>query len=49
MIFSRIVYDGQFSFVTIYKVGKYMMPCVLKICSDLKSCVVYSSFLSSSL
>ncbi len=26
MIFSRVVYDAQFSFVTIYKVGKCMMP-----------------------
>ncbi len=30
MIFSRVVYDAQFSFVTIYKVGKCMMPSVLK-------------------
>ncbi len=43
MIFSHVVYDAQFSFVTIYKVGKCMMPSVLKICSDFKSCVVYSS------
>ncbi len=43
MIFSRVVYDAQFSFVTIYKVGKCMMPSVLKICSDLRSRVVYSS------
>ncbi len=43
MIFSRVVYDTQFSFVTIYKVGKCMMPSVLKICSDFKSRVVYSS------
>ncbi len=35
--------NAQFSFVTIYKVGKCMMPSVLKICSDFKSCVVYSS------
>ncbi len=33
-----------FFFVTIYKVGKCMMPSVLKICSDFKSRVVYSSF-----
>ncbi len=46
MIFSRMVYDAQFSFVTIYKVGKCMMPSVLKICSDLKSHVVYSSLKS---
>ncbi len=38
MIFSRKVYDAQFSFV-----GKCMMPSVLKICSDFKSRVVYSS------
>ncbi len=37
------MYDAQFSFVTIYIVGKCMMPSVLQICSDLKSCVVYSS------
>ncbi len=43
MIFSRVVYDAQFFFVTIYKVGKCMMPSVLKICSDFKSRVVYSS------
>ncbi len=44
MIFSHVVYDAQFSFVTIYKVGKCMIPSVLKICSDFKSCVVYSAF-----
>ncbi len=44
MIFRHIVYDAQFSFVTIYKVGKCMMPSVLQICSDFKSRVVYSSF-----
>ncbi len=43
MILSRVVYDARFSFVTIYKVGKCMMPNVLKICSDFKSRVVYSS------
>ncbi len=43
MIFSRVVCDAQFSFVTIYKVRKCMMPSVLKICSDFKSRVVYSS------
>ncbi len=43
MIFSHVVYDAQFSFVTIYKVGKCMIPSVLKICSDFKSCVVYFS------
>ncbi len=43
VIFSRAVYDAQFSFVTIYKVGKCMMPSVLKICSEFKSHVVYSS------
>ncbi len=50
MIFSYVVYDAQFSFVTIYKVGKCMMPSALQICSDFKSCVVYSSlnFLSCS-
>ncbi len=37
MIFSSVVYDAQFSFVNIYKVGKCMMPSVLKICSDWKS------------
>ncbi len=37
------MYDAQFSFVTIYKVCKCMMTSVLKICSDFKSCVVYSS------
>ncbi len=42
MILGRVVYDAQFSFVTIYKVGKCMMPSVLKICSDFKSHVVYS-------
>ncbi len=31
---STLVYDDQFSSVTIYKVGKCMMPSVLKICSD---------------
>ncbi len=35
--------DVQFSFVTIYKVGKCMMPSVSKICPDFKSCEVYSS------
>ncbi len=35
MIFSRMVYNAQFSFVTIYIVGKCMMPSVLKISSDL--------------
>ncbi len=43
MIFSCVVYDAQFSFVIIYKVGKCMMHSVLKICSDFKSRVVYSS------
>ncbi len=43
MILGRVVYDAQFSFVTIYKVGKCMMPSVLKICSDFKSSLVYSS------
>ncbi len=45
MILSHVVYDGQFSFVTICKVGKCMMPSVLKICFKtlIKSCVVYSS------
>ncbi len=43
MIFRHVVYDAQFSFVTIYKVGKCMMPSALKICSDFKSRVVYSS------
>ncbi len=43
MIFRHVLYDAQFSFVTIYKVGKCMMPSVLKICSDCKSNVVYSS------
>ncbi len=42
MIFRHVVYDIQFSFVTIYKVGKCTMPGVLKICSDFKSHVVYS-------
>ncbi len=41
MIFSRVLYDAQFFFVTIYKVGKCMMPSVLKICSDFKSCSVF--------
>ncbi len=41
---SNTVYDAQFFFVTIYKVGKCMMPSVLQICSDFKSRVVYSSF-----
>ncbi len=31
---SRLVYNGQFSSVTIYKVNKCMMSSVLKICSD---------------
>ncbi len=43
MILGRVVYNAQFSFVTIYKVGKCMMPGVLKICSDFKSRVVHSS------
>ncbi len=43
MILSRVVYDGQFSFFTIYNVGKSMLPGVLQICSDFKSHVVYSS------
>ncbi len=43
MILDRVVYDAQISFVTIYKVRKCMMPSVLKICSDFKSRVVYSS------
>ncbi len=37
------MHDAQFSFVTIYKVGKCIMPSVLKTCSDFKSRVVYSS------
>ncbi len=41
VIFSRVVYDAQFTFVTIYKVGERMMPSVLKICSDFKSCSVF--------
>ncbi len=47
MIFRHIVYNAQFSFVTIYKVGKCVMPSVLKICSDCKSCVGYSSLNSN--
>ncbi len=43
MILGRVVYDAQFSFVTIYKVGKCMIPSVLKICSDFKSRVVFFS------
>ncbi len=43
MILNHVVYDAQFSLVTIYKVGKWMMSSVLKICSDFKSHVVYSS------
>ncbi len=31
---GTLVYDGQFSSVTIYKVSKCMMPSVLNICSD---------------
>ncbi len=30
MIYTRVVYEAQFSFVTIYKVGKCMMPSVYK-------------------
>ncbi len=45
MILSRLVYDGQFSFVTIYRVVKCMMSGVLKKCSHFKSSVVYSSLL----
>ncbi len=37
MNIRHLDYDAQFSFVTIYKVSKFMMPSVLKICSDLKS------------
>ncbi len=44
MIFSHVVYDAQFSFVTIHNVGKCMMPSVLQICSYFKGRVVYSSF-----
>ncbi len=40
MIFSRVTYDTQFSFFTIYKVGKCMTPSVLKICPDFLSRVV---------
>ncbi len=43
MIFRHVVYDAQFSFVIIYKVGKCMITSVLKICSDFKSRVLYSS------
>ncbi len=46
MILSHVVYDAQFFFVTIYKVGKCMMPSVLKICSDFKNHAVYSSLKS---
>ncbi len=37
---SCLVYDSQFSFGTIYKVGESIMPGVLKICSDFKRCGV---------
>ncbi len=47
MIINHVMYDAQFSFVNIYKVSKCMMPNVLKICSDLKSRVVYSSLNSA--
>ncbi len=30
MILGHVVYDVQFSFVTIYKLGKCMMPWCLK-------------------
>jgi len=43
---SCLVYDSQFSFGTIYKVGECIMSGVLKICSDFKSCVVYYSLKS---
>ncbi len=43
MIFRHVAYDAQFPFVTIYKVGKCMKPSVLKICSDFKSRLLYSS------
>ncbi len=46
MILGHVVYDAQFSFVTIYKVGKCMIPSVLKICSDFKSRVVFSNLKS---
>ncbi len=36
--------DVQFSFVTIYKVGKCMMPSVSKICPDFKSCKCIPAF-----
>lgn len=38
-----VLYDGQFSFLTIYNVSKCMMLSVLKICSDFESPVVYST------
>ncbi len=43
MILTHLVYDAQFSFVTIYKVDKCMINSVLKIRSDIQSRVVYSS------
>ncbi len=52
VVYSRLkytVYDAQLSFVIIYKVGKCMMPGVLKICSDFKSRVVYSRLKTVSL
>ncbi len=45
MIFSHVVYDAQFSFVTIYKVGTCMIPSDLEICSEFKSRVVCSCVL----
>ncbi len=37
------MYEAQFSFANSDKVCKCMMTSVFKICSDFKSCVVYSS------
>lgn len=44
VILSCSVYDVQFFSVSIYKVGKRLMPCV-SIRSDFKSLVVYTSLL----
>ncbi len=37
------MYDGQLSFVAIYKVGKCMMPSFFKSDSDFKLCSVFQT------
>ncbi len=45
MIFSRVVYDAQFSFVTIYKVGVW--KCFKNLFRFEKSCSVFEPLVLS--